>query len=102
MTDKDLIDHLIRNLEKINDRLIDIEKIQSAHLVVLKDHTRRSLANEEALNLYRQEVKMMMLPIEKHVSKVENALRFIALFVGGVSVLTGIIVGIVELVQKLN
>lgn len=51
-------------LEKIYDAVSRIDVTLARQAVTLEDHTRRSLANEEALDLIRAE----MAPLKAHVA----------------------------------
>ncbi len=66
------------NQEEMKSDLTDIKVTLAEQHITLEDHTRRSLANEEAVELLRQHIK----PIEQHVLMV-NAVVKIALGIGG-------------------
>lgn len=95
MLDKEFLDLLIRSQEKIHDRLNEIEKTQVSHHETLRDHTRRSLANEENVALLRAEFK----PVQQHVNQVQNILKIIGLIVAGIVGLAGFILTIIQIIK---
>lgn len=56
-------DKLSSKLEKIDDRLVEIEKTLVEQHAVLKDHTRRSVANEKAVQILADELKPVLLHV---------------------------------------
>lgn len=66
------------NQEEVKSDVNDIKVTLAEQHLTLQEHTRRSLANEEAVELLREHIK----PIERHVLMV-NAIVKIALTVGG-------------------
>lgn len=104
MDEKDFFALLIENMKEMNSRLNDIEKTQAAHHVVLQDHTRRSLSNEEAIIVQREAVKTAnkelitaIQPLQKHVTQVETVLKIIGISGAVIVTLLGIIAGVIEL-----
>lgn len=67
------------NQEDSKRDITDIKVILAEQHVTLEEHTRRSLANEEAVELLRQTIK----PIETHVLMVNTIVKVI-LSIGGV------------------
>lgn len=57
---KDRLDRIDTKLDKLDERqdLMNVTLVRQA--ATLEDHTRRSLANEEALEVLRQEVKPLI------------------------------------------
>lgn len=108
MDEKDFFELLLKQVEKIADRTGEIEKTQVAHMEILRDHTRRSLANEEAIVLQRhyvnESIKVMttaLEPIQKHVTQVETVLKISGLVGAAITGLVGLILGIMELVKRI-
>lgn len=66
------------NQEEMKTDVNDIKVTLAEQHATLEDHTRRSLANEEAVELLRQQIK----PIENHVLMVNFAVK-ILLTIGG-------------------
>ena len=109
MDEKDFFVLLLRNLERNSDRLSEIEKTQAAHLEVLKDHTRRSMANEEAIIVQKTAAELAnnaiidaIKPLQKHVTQVETVLKIAGLVTGGVVALAGLILSVVEIIKHLG
>lgn len=108
MADKDFLELLIKSQDKIEDRLSKIEQSQIMHVAILTDHTRRSLANEEAIIIQRESVKAMnseiisaIQPLQKHVTQVETVLKVAGLIGSGVVVIAGLTLTIVELFKHI-
>lgn len=89
-----LLEKLLDKQEKLSDKQEIMNVILAENTVILKEHERRSLANEQAVELIREEIK----PIQKHVDSVHTALKLL----GALSVLIGIFVGIVKIIQFLR
>lgn len=92
MEDKRL-DRLESKIDKIVDDISEIKITLGAQHVTLVEHTRRSTLAEENLGILRTELK----PIQKHVAMVTGALKLIGL----VSVVVGIIAGIVQIIAPI-
>jgi hypothetical protein len=106
MADKDFLELLIKSQDKIEDRLGKIEQTQSAHMQILTDHTRRSLANEEAILLQKEamrtsnsEIIAAIQPLQKHVTQVETILKIAGLVGSGVVVISGLVLTILEIIK---
>lgn len=67
------------NQEVMKNDVNDIKVTLAEQHITLEDHTRRSLANEAAVELLRKQIK----PIENHVLMVNFAVK-ILLAIGGV------------------
>lgn len=57
------LERLEEKLDSVSEQLNSIDKTLSANTVILEEHQRRSLANEEAVKLLEKQV----LPIAQHV-----------------------------------
>lgn len=79
-------------LENLDRRLAEIERLQARHNVLLEHHERRSIANEEAVSLMRDEIK----PVSLHIAVVGAAVKVVAF--GGV--LVSIAVGVLKLMGR--
>lgn len=62
-------------LTKLDLRLDDIHEVQVRHDENLKEHMRRSLANEQAVEALKQE----LTPVKKHIHMVQGVGAFIGL-----------------------
>lgn len=76
-------------LDRVDDRLGRIDLRQAEHHATLQEHMRRSLANEEAVQLLRAEIA----PIKTHVAVVAALVKVVGL--------TGTLIGIATGVAKL-
>ena len=83
------------NQEDMKNDLNDVKITLAEQHVTLEEHTRRSLANEEAVELLRQHLK----PIEQHVLVVNTAAKII-LSIGGVVGFVASILKIIEFFGK--
>lgn len=99
MSDKDFLNHLIATQDKISDRLSSIEQTQAVQHETLKDHTRRSLSNEELVQKYRDETTQTLKPIQQHVAHVEFTLKLVGLVVAGLATVLGITIAVAQLVE---
>lgn len=79
------------NQEEMKNDVTDIKITLAEQHATLEDHTRRSLSNEEAVALLREQIK----PIENHVFMV-NAVVKILLGLGGA---IGFIASILKIVE---
>jgi hypothetical protein len=86
-----LLEKLLDKQEKLSEKQEDMNIILAENTVILKEHERRSLANEEAVILIREEIK----PIQKHVDSVHTGLKLM----GAVSIIISILAGVVKIVQ---
>ena len=79
------------NQEESKKEISDINITLAKQHVTLEEHTRRSLANEEAVDLLRQQIK----PIEEHVLMVNTAAKIILVVTGAV----GFIASLLKIVE---
>lgn len=79
-------EELLKSLNSKVDRLLEG---QAKHSAVLDEHQRRSLANEEAVELLRSEIK----PLTVHVAMVGALGKLLAV----VSTVVGVAVGLMKL-----
>lgn len=85
---------LLKIWENQEETREDVSEIKTTLLVqqsILEEHQRRSLANEEAVELLRQHIK----PIEEHVIMVNTVVK-VALAIGGI---IGVIATLLSIVQ---
>lgn len=53
----EILNRIFDKLDQIDDKLQSLDRTQAKQCVVLEDHTRRSLANEKALDTLKEELK---------------------------------------------
>lgn len=87
----DLLNKILEKQESIKEDISDIKIIQGQHHVTLEEHMRRSLANEEAVELLKNEIK----PIQSHIYGVNAIAKSIAL----IAAISGIIVSIIKVIE---
>jgi hypothetical protein len=92
MAQMNLLEQLFNKLDKLDERLDSVDRTLIKQEANLEEHMRRSLANEEAVNLLSQQLK----PLNKHVIMVESIFKF----VGAISVLLGIVLGVLNILDK--
>ena len=80
---------ILEKLDKLDERIDKIDITLVKQQVILDEHVRRSLNNEESLKLHREEFE----PIKNHVLQVNFIFKVIIF----ISVLVGIAQGIKEL-----
>lgn len=71
---EDKLDSLDSKLESIDERLSDINNVMIRNTASLEEHMRRSLLNEEAVDLLRTEIK----PLSQHVATINNIAKMIS------------------------
>lgn len=90
LSDSTMLKRIADKLDKMDDRLDSIDKTLVSHDVQLKEHMRRSLANEENVELLRKEFK----PVSTHVAVV-GALAKVVL---GLATIASAIAAVLKLV----
>jgi chromosome segregation ATPase len=89
MTDKKLLEKLDEKLDKVEERLNNIDITLAKNTQSLDEHIRRTELAEEAIVIIKDELK----PIQKHVTQVHTILQAI----GFISILVSIVAGIVKI-----
>lgn len=75
------------NQEEVKADINDVKITLAEQHITLQEHTRRSLANEEAVDLLREHIK----PIEKHVFMVNAAVKIILALGGAVGFVASVL-----------
>jgi chromosome segregation ATPase len=83
------LEKISEKLDKVNDRLNSVDVTLVKQEENLKEHMRRTLLNETAI----EKITDNLIPINKHVSHVEGALKLL----GGLATFAGVVTGIVKL-----
>lgn len=81
-------------LDKLTESVHSIDKTLARQEENLKEHMRRSEANEKAVELLSIELK----PIKTHVNRIDGALKLIGL----IAVAIGIATGLINLIEFIN
>lgn len=89
----EMLNKIDSKIDKLDDRMDTMDKTLVRHEENLKEHMRRSAANEEAVEILRQEMK----PVQAHVQFVKNVL----IFLGASASVIGFVVGIIEFIKKI-
>jgi hypothetical protein len=87
----ELLIKIWENQEETRTDVSEIKVTLAEQKVILEEHQRRSLANEEAVNILRDQMK----PIENHVLMVNFAFKVI-LSVGGV---IGVVASLLKILE---
>ena len=74
----DKLDRIELKIDQINEHIGSIDVTLGKQSVILEEHTRRSLANEKAVEYLKEELK----PVFKHVAIVNFIGKVIGLFCG--------------------
>lgn len=74
----DIANRILDKLDAMDARIDNIDITLAKQSVVLEDHTRRSLANEKAVDILKEELK----PVVSHVNLVNTAWK---IFVGAIT-----------------
>lgn len=88
---KEDLDKINDKLDKVSEHIINIDKTLIRQEASLNEHMRRSLANEEAINILKDELK----PVTIHVLQMKT----VGKIVGGLGVLAALAVAIKELIS---
>lgn len=83
----DRFNRLEQKIDVIATKQSDIFIVLTDQHATLREHMKRSKANEEAVELIRKEIK----PIQKHVDMISGGLKFIGILALLGTVLSGII-----------
>lgn len=84
-------DLILNRMHSIAEDITDIKVTLAKQETSLSEHMRRSLANEESLELMKENIK----PLETHV----QIMNFILKAMGGLSILVSIAVGLKKLLS---
>jgi hypothetical protein len=90
---KEAVDKIEKKVDSIDQRIdkVDVTLVEQA--AVLKEHHRRSIANEQNLELLRKEFK----PVETHVHTMNTVFKIIGVIASAASLIVGIIRAITAL-----
>lgn len=88
---KDSVTKIENKLDKLDERMDSQNATLVEQKVILDEHQRRSLANEENLDILRKEFK----PVQTHVEQV----NFLFKAIGFISLLIGIVQGVLKLLD---
>lgn len=83
----DRFQRLDDKLDKVTDRLSDIDKNVAVYNEQLKLHIEGTVQNREQLHLFRQKLESDLAPVKKHIAMIEGVLKFL----GVISLLAGIV-----------
>lgn len=76
---KDKLDGIETKIDKLDVRVDNVDITLAKQAVVLDEHTRRSLANEEQVSLLREQLQIEIKPFKTHVDQVHAILKLIGL-----------------------
>lgn len=91
---KEALDKLDNKVDRIDQRLDNLDITSVKQSLILDEHQRRSLANEESVSLLRQEFK----PVERHVIIFNGILKA----VGVLATMSGVATGLLKLVEMIK
>lgn len=98
---QDEIRRLEDKLDRVAEDIVDIKVTMARNTQSLEEHMRRSLANEEAIDILKQEVK----PIEEHVVYVNRAVRHVVSFIkttASIATVVGTVIAILSFLHSLG
>lgn len=70
MSDDSRLERIEDKIDSLSERISSVDATLAAQHVTLKDHTRRSLANEESLELLKSQTNIRLTILEKIKDKV--------------------------------
>jgi hypothetical protein len=85
----DDIKRILNKLDSITEDITGIKVVQAEQKVILEEHMRRSLANEQAVELLKEELK----PLQKKEAMLDGVLKFL----GVLSLIAALAAGIKDL-----
>jgi hypothetical protein len=74
---KDHLDKIETKIDKLDNRLDNVDVTLGKQSVILEDHTRRSLANEQQVELLKKKLETDLQPIKNHVAMIHGVFKFI-------------------------
>lgn len=99
MANDNRFDKIEDKIDTISGDITEIKVIMARNTASLEEHMRRSLANEEAIDLLKEEFK----PVRDHVKTIEGATAFAmgtAKILAGAAAAVTIITAILKLIIK--
>lgn len=81
------LDKTDTRLDSVHDVLLEQAVTLAKQSVILEDHTRRSLANEEAVEILKRELK----PIQSERYMIKGAIKLGGILIGAAGVLAGFV-----------
>lgn len=91
MSDFKLLEKILEKQEKLSEKQETMNIVLAENTLILKEHERRSIANEEAVQMLREEIK----PLQKHKDAFNTAMKLM----GILSVIVGVIAGLIKIAQ---
>lgn len=88
---KDSLDKIESKIDKLDTRIDNVDLTLAKQSIILEDHTRRSLANEEALELLKKKLETELIPIKNHVLQVNLVFKIIGVLTSCVGVFSGVL-----------
>lgn len=85
------LDKIESKIDKLDDRIDNVDVTLAKQSVTLDDHTRRSLANEEQVEMLKTKLEAEIKPLQNHVAMMTGAFKFIGVVSSCVSLIYGLI-----------
>lgn len=73
------LDKIETKIDKLDSRIDNVDITLAKQSVILEEHTRRSLANEEQLELFRKNVDIDLKPIKGYMNLMHAAFKLIGI-----------------------
>lgn len=95
---KDKLEKIDSKLDRLDSRLDNVDVTLAKQSIILEDHTRRSLANEKAVEIAKdnadkslEALKNEIKPIQRERYMVKGALKLGGALIASIGVLAGIV-----------
>lgn len=88
---KDGLDKIDSKIDKLDERLDNVDVTLGKQSIILEDHTRRSLANEEQVELLKKKLEEDVKPLRNHVLMVNTVFKIIGVVASSVGVFSGVL-----------
>jgi uncharacterized coiled-coil protein SlyX len=88
---KDSLDKIENKIDKLDTRIDNVDVTLAKQSVILEEHTRRSTANEEQVELLKKKLEIDLKPLQDHLTVIRGIFKAGTIIISVFGVLTGII-----------
>ena len=99
------IDRILSEISEVKGDMSEMKVVQTENTMVLKEHTRRSLANEKRIGQVERFAERTWLALQTHFGKLDgfiNTIKWLCILVTGLGAGFGVIYGGINLYLKLR
>ena len=95
---KEQLEKIENKIDKLDTRIDNVDVTLAKQSVILDEHTRRSLANEEQVALLKKKFDDELGPVKAHVQMVHGAFKLIGL----IATIAGIAEAVVQIISHFS